>query len=338
MYIKTKDTKAEQKIFLGPIFIVGMPRSGTSLLRALLNQYPQVSLALDESHFIPYLVRIFGDPPPFNTHANAELFVKRFHQTPFYQRMSGHGYTFSAEDLYQHATLDSWASILECILRHFSSKPDRTDTIWGDKTPGYIRHMLLLKRLCLEAKFIHIIRDPRDCCLSARKSWGKSIYRAAHRWQSTLSEARQIGQTLNEAYLEVTYEALLVDTESVMKCIADFLEFEYHPNMTHSKLIPKQAQSRAGADGIIKDNMNKYSQYWSKKEIQRVEEIVCNCARELGYSIGTDVTYRPLGSLDLLAYKLYDAVPSLYHHIFGTKSVSKGVKRFLNHYLKSSWR
>ncbi|PON10454.1 hypothetical protein C2W62_49975, partial [Candidatus Entotheonella serta] len=43
-------TTTEQKTFLGPVFIVGMPRSGTTLMRALLNQHPRVSLALTESH------------------------------------------------------------------------------------------------------------------------------------------------------------------------------------------------------------------------------------------------------------------------------------------------
>lgn len=239
-------TMIEHQLFFGPVFIVGMPRSGTTLMRSLLNQHPQVSLALTESHFIPYLMRIFGDPPPFHAHANVELFIKRFHQTTFFQRLSECGYTFNPEDLYRHANLDSWASIFEHILRHFSPKPDRADTIWGDKTPGYIKHMPLLKQLCPQAKFLHMIRDPRDCCLSVRQSWGKSIYRAAHRWQSTLSEARRVGQTLKDDYLEVTYESLLEDTEGVMERVADFLERDYHPAMTHIGLAPENTGSTTG--------------------------------------------------------------------------------------------
>ena len=70
-------TTTEQKIFLGPVFIVGMPRSGTTLMRALLNQHPRVSLALTESHFIPYFIKSFGDPPPLEYARQG----RAFHQT-----------------------------------------------------------------------------------------------------------------------------------------------------------------------------------------------------------------------------------------------------------------
>jgi Sulfotransferase family len=331
-------TTIERKRFLGPVFIVGMPRSGTTLMRALLNQHPGISLALTESHFIPYFIKTFGDPPALHTQAQVERFIKRFHQTVFYQHLSNRGYTFTAEDLSQHARLDSWASIFECILRHFSPKSHQENAIWGDKTPGYLQHIALLKQLYPEAKFLHIIRDPRDYCLSARQSWGKSIYRAAHRWQATLSKARQMGRTLEAAYLEVTYESLLGDTEHVMGRIADFLECDYHSSMVQIGLSPEDTGSTTGKYGIVKDNTHKYHQYLSQQEIKRIEEIACNCLAELDYEMENDVTFRPLNQWELLAYKLYDGIPTLKHHIFLSKSVVKGVKRLFNHYSTSSWR
>ncbi|ETX00295.1 MAG: hypothetical protein ETSY1_11740 [Candidatus Entotheonella factor] len=331
-------TTTEPKIFLGPVFIVGMPRSGTTLMRALLNQHPRISLALTESHFIPYFIKSFGDPPPFHSPDQIERFIKHFHQTVFFQNLSQQGHTFTIEDLSQHANLASWASIFECILRHFSPKPDQTDAIWGDKTPGYLKHIPLLKQLYPEAKFLHIIRDPRDYCLSARQSWGKSIYRAAHRWQATLSKARQVGQSLGDAYLEVTYESLLGETEDVMGRIAAFLGCDYHPSMAQTGLSPEDTGSTTGKYGIVKDNTNKYRQHLSQHEIKRIEEIVCHCTAELAYEMDHEVSYRPLSQVDLLACKLYDGIPTLKHHIFLSKSVSKGVKRLFKHYTMSSWR
>ena len=331
-------TSAEQNIFLGPVFIVGMPRSGTSLMRNLLNQHPRVSLSFTESHFIPHCMKVFGDPPSFKSRSDVERFIKRFHRTWFFQKTSERGITFTVDDLYQHANLESWASIFECILRRFSPNSDQIDTIWGDKTPGYINHMPLLARLYPQARFLHMIRDPRDYCLSARKSWGKSIYRAAHRWQATVTKARQIGKTLNEDYLEVTYESLLTDTEVVMKRVSAFLGCEYHPDMTQIGLSTEKRGSARGKYGIVKDNMNKYVENLSKAEIRRIEELVCNSIADLDYKVENDVRYRPLSKLELLGYKLYDGPPSFYHHIVMANSVAKGIKRFVNHYSTSSWR
>jgi hypothetical protein len=331
-------TTAERKPFLGPVFIVGMPRSGTTLMRALLNQHPRISLALTESHFIPYFMHIFGDPPPFHTRGQVELFIKRLHQTVFYQTLSQQGYTFQAEALYQQARLDSWASIFEVILKHFSPKAKRAEAIWGDKTPGYLNHMPLLKQLYPQAKFLHLIRDPRDYCLSARRSWGKSIYRAAHRWQATLSKARLVGQTLEDAYLEITYEALLSRTEDVMERIAEFLECDYQPAMSQIGLSPEDTGSTTGQYGIVKTNINKYSQHFSRQEIKRIEEIVYHPMVELSYQLEYNVTYRPLSPWTLWAYKLYDGLPTIRHHLFLSPSVCQGVKRLLQHYPTSSWR
>ena len=328
----------QKRTFLGPIFIVGMPRSGTTLLRALLNQHPQISLALTESHFIPYFIKTFGDQPSLETPAKVEHFIKRFHQTVFYQNLSQQGYTFTAEDLRQHARLDSWASIFETILRHFSPDPHNPDVIWGDKTPGYLQHIPLLRQLYPNAKVLHITRDPRDYCLSVKQSWGKNIYRAAHRWQATLNKTRQAGHELGDAYLEVTYEALLAETEDVMGRIADFLECGYHPSMAQIGLSPEDTGSTTGKYGIVKNNANKYRQHLSPQEIKRIEEIVCQAAVALDYKMDNEVRHRSLSRLQLSAYKLFDGIPTLKHHIFLSASASKGVMRLWRHYLASSWR
>jgi len=331
-------SKIERKLFLGPVFIVGMPRSGTTLTRALLNQHPRISLALTESHFIPYFIKTFGDPPPFETPGQVEQFIKRFHRTVFYQNLSQQGYTLTAADLSQDAGLDSWALVFEVILRRFSPKPDAADAIWGDKTPGYLQHMPLLQQIYPGARFLHLIRDPRDYCLSARQSWGKSIYRAAHRWQATMSSARRAGEAMGDAYLEITYESLLTETEAVMRRIAAFLGCDYHPSMAQIGLSPEDTGSTTGKYGIVKDNMNKYRRHLSPQDIKRIEEIVCKGMAGLDYEMENSVSHRPLGGLELLTYKLYDGIPTLKHHIFLSKSVSKGAKRLWNHYTTSSWR
>ncbi len=243
-----------QPKFLGPVFIVGMPRSGTKLMRALLNQHPRISITLAESHFIPYFIRVFGDPPPFHTEADLRHFVNQFCRTTFFRGMHRAGYRFNTQEFLATVDRRSWPAIFEHIFRHFGSKADRPDVIWGDKTPGYINHMPLLQQLYPQAKFLHMIRDPRDYCLSVKKSWGKSLYRAAYRWKDTIETARYAGEQLGANYLEVLYEDLLYDPNQIMHTVAKFLECPYHESMVTLGKSPEDFGETKGQYGIVKDN------------------------------------------------------------------------------------
>ena len=84
--------------------------------------------------------------------------------------------------------------------------------IWGDKTPNYLLYLPLLKTLFPKAKFVHIIRDVRDYCLSINAAWQKNPYRAAQRWHDSIKKCRKDGKTLPQGdYMEINYEALIDD-------------------------------------------------------------------------------------------------------------------------------
>ncbi len=172
--------------FRGPLFVVGFPRSDTKLMRALLNLHPQVSLTLAESQFIPYFLKTFGGHPALYEPARLNCFLNAFRGSTFYQTMQKAGYGFDEKTFIESADLGSWPSIFEALLRPFGARPHCPEAIWGDKTPGYLNHLGPLKRLFPSAKFIHMIRDPRDYCLSIRESWGKHPWRAAYRWQEVM--------------------------------------------------------------------------------------------------------------------------------------------------------
>jgi hypothetical protein len=125
-----------QTSFQGPLFIVGMPRSGTKLMRALLNQHPRISLTLAESHFIPYFIKKFGTPPPFEDPDKLQRFVETFLRTAFFRTMQRAGYEFNRQEFMRQAPQASWSAIFEYLLRQFGAKPARPDVIWGDKTPA----------------------------------------------------------------------------------------------------------------------------------------------------------------------------------------------------------
>ena len=197
------------QFFAGPVFVVGMPRSGTKLLRDLLNRHPEISIPVCETHFIPYFFEKFGEDPPFQSNEDFQQFLDELMETNFITDLKEKGSHLNRTQYFQQVDIRSWQSIYEYLFKQLGPKPVMEKTIWGDKTPGYLMHMPLLKQLFPKAKFIHIVRDPRDYCNSVRNTWGKSIYRAAQRWVSAISKARTDIAEFNFDYQEIQYENLL---------------------------------------------------------------------------------------------------------------------------------
>jgi hypothetical protein len=325
--------------FKGPLFIVGMPRSGTKLLRALLNQHPFISITLAESHFIPYFVHKFGSPPQFKSKEDLYKLVKTFLNTPFFRTMQNkHGYCFDAAEFINQVDHSCWSSIFEWLFKNFGSKRQHDNVIWGDKTPGYLNHLPLLKDIFPSCRFIHMMRDPRDYCLSVKKSWGKNIYRAAYRWQETVGRACIYGRACQQDYLEIHYENLLGNPEQVMKSVAAFLECEYDKSMTEIGLSHEDVGETKGKYGIVTNNTNKYISQLSQKEIKKIEEIVCKVANSVDYPIDNNIQIKYLNRGQLAMFKIYDGFASINYHVQKENNLQKGLKYFISHYTKSSWR
>src|SRR5437773_2288752 len=114
---------------------------------------------------------------------------------------------------------------------------------WGDKTPMYMRHLRLLRRLFPEAQYVHLIRDGRDAAVSflslpagiAFETWvhPRSAAQFACQWRRDVTAARRLGRGLGtERYLEVRYEDLIADAEPVLRQICAFAGLSYEAGMT----------------------------------------------------------------------------------------------------------
>jgi hypothetical protein len=326
--------------YTGPLFIVGMPRSGTKLLRDLLNQNPFIGIPEVESHFIPYLVRRYKDQKDLSTDVLAQKkLLDDLRLTSFLINMESNGYHMSEADFKKLVNWESWASIFESIFRYYAPPGRGAQFIWGDKTPGYVNHLLFLKEIFPRAKFIHIIRDPRDYALSVRKTWGKNIYRAAERWRITLISSHKDGQSLGEDYLEVYFEQLLENSEATMKQISDFLGCEFKDEMINLTRPSEMFGDARGQARIIQGNREKFRTQLSQAEIKRIEEIVFPGLRNTPYkceynSAGKFKSLHPLSQAYL---KLLDswAMMKFNARIRGFKP---GLKYLYFAYRKSSWR
>ncbi len=204
-------------------FVVGATRSGTTLLRLMLDAHPEIAIP-SETHFIPDLIKArekYGASPE----RMLEMLTSHRRWGDFH---------IDADELAAR-----WAALPEltgpAAVREFFKlygEGQGSPTRWGDKTPGYVKRMREIQEYLPEARFIHLIRDGRDVALSILKqSFGpETIEAAAERWRGRVLRGRAQKPYLG-FYIEVKFEDLVLDAEGQLRRICDFIELDFDPAM-----------------------------------------------------------------------------------------------------------
>ena len=203
-------------------FIVGVNRSGTTLLRMMLDAHPEMAIP-PETHFIPDLKQFVagGGATPESTVA---FLVSQPRWDDFgldpgelLARLAGRRVRTKR--------------VLKAFFGLYAEK--RGKRRWGDKTPGYVKQMGLVQRVLPQAHFIHLIRDGRDVAISREGRQLReplSVGRLARIWKRRISRARRQSRRLDH-YMEVRYEDLVARPEATLRQVCDFIELEYDPAM-----------------------------------------------------------------------------------------------------------
>ena len=290
--------------FVGPLFVVGMPRSGTKLLRGLLNQHPLIKIDTTESDFLPYWINHwnrFGDLRKPEIFA---AFYKEACKLTYMKKKEVWGVRISRNEWYQACETFDPAGVFEALIKHHIGYQKSSATIWGDKTPSYLTRTAMLKRVYPQARVIHIVRDVRDFCLSIHKAWNKSMYRAAQRWTDDVLAARQSGRVHGD-YLEIKYESLLDDAEVELRRACKFLGADYSPGM---EVLSMSVEMTGDAKGAYVDanNKAKYQKLMSRETTLRIESIARNTLLEFGYSVENTGPVRRLSFPMTFYYRITD--------------------------------
>ena len=227
-----------------PIFIVGCPRSGTSLLRNLLRSHPRLSFP-SESHFIPILYRAYGDPANERAARGLAAKILRLEWVRRWRLDLGPG---------DFGDCRSYRAIVSRLFEAWMRREGKER--WGDKTPQYVSHIPTLSELFPGCQILHIHRDGRDVALSlsARRIGPQNVYAAAQFWKARVSEGRRAGAALPPGrYHEVGYGSLLADPEGTMRGVCGFLGERFDPGVgtTFAAAEAAAAEVRAAFAGRI---------------------------------------------------------------------------------------
>ena len=207
-------------------FVGGAPKSGTTWLQMLLDGHPEVSCG-GEGHFIGGLL------PGLKTALESQNRVIIAKNQSVFRELKGFP-VFGERHLFYLAA----AGALLLMLEHAGGKRLRA---LGEKTPDNVEHFWWLLALVPMAKFIHIVRDPRDCAVSAwyhnrrvEPRWLEERFRTMQefvryyvdRWATGVGEGVAFGRSHPDRYLEFRYGDLLEDTEGTLSRALAFLGVE----------------------------------------------------------------------------------------------------------------
>jgi len=214
------------KMAVPPFFVVGSDRSGTTLLRLMLNAHPALHVPR-ESEFVVDLVAALPISVPLSpTELAAGLDIMTHHRR-WGDLEIGSSVLKDYLDTLHSPTLRDLASAPFEISRMRAGKRR-----WGDKTPGYVTHIPELAALFPDAKFVHIIRDARDVCLSFKlRGWRGGLPAQARFWAGQVGRGISDGRQLGDRYYELRYEDLVLDSGRALDGVCAFLGEDFDAAM-----------------------------------------------------------------------------------------------------------
>lgn len=284
-------------------FIVGVGRSGTTLLRLMLDAHPLLAIP-PETHFLAHIVKA----PPCDARQFIDLVTSVHTWGDFHLDAA----ELAARLVPQHA--DGSFDLTRAVRMFYTLYAERfSKPRWGDKSPPYVQCIEDLARLIPEACFIHMIRDGRDVALSYKDKWfgpgGQGVGEAARFWKTTILNARVQAAGLPAGrYCEVHFEELVTAPTQTLKRLCRDLQLPWRPQMLDYHRQARQRLDEMGdrtaPDGTIivpkhkrlsihehthrppdAGQIEKWRTSLTATEIDQFHAIASDLLQELGYDL-----------------------------------------------------
>jgi len=191
---------------------------------------------------------------------------------------------------------------------------------WLDKTPYYVGHLPAIRGMFPDAKFVHIIRDGRDCCLSMLRRKHDlrifNVFGAAKTWKRFVDSGQGAGRSLiRDCYMEVHYEALVADPGTVMEDICKFVNEEFDDSLVDfEKSTDPLNKTPLLSRPIQTDNTDKWRRGMAERDVRVFESVAGDTLMRNGYAVvGTQA---PLSIVERVGYKTHVKVANWYSRRF----------------------
>lgn len=320
---------------VSPVFILGIARSGTTLLQSLLDGHPQLLTDVADSHFYQWYKhyfrwkdRIWSRSDTLEeriARAEAIMISHIFNEASPYYRDFLSGVTIpELKKNFREFARESNGSPKDMMESYFhalglsSGTLDAETRFWVDKTLSYEYLFYRFHEWWPYAHFIYVVRDPRDVYGSYKKrdirnereltgidvfalKWGDSVHALLDCERLIAPEKRYI----------LRYEDLVQNPAHVMESVARFLGIDFLPCL----LSPTKGFGRVpwggnSADGekhkrVVQDASNQWAHILSNQEVSAIEGLLHKEMQAVGYALSQPVQPHPVLLAKLRARRLF---------------------------------
>jgi hypothetical protein len=275
------------------LFLVGCPRSGTTLLRRILDAHPDLAMLESEQH---WLVRYYVRKKRLTQEGNLtpEFIDALFAHEKFLKLKINRIELETILWNYESISYSQFISLLFDLYGRMHGK-----SLVGDKTPENAHHIPLLSGLWPHAKFVHLIRDGRNVALSAM-AWEKNeklkrdftmwnddpVATSALWWASCVRAARSAGRILGpDRYYEIHYEPLVANPEQEIRKLCNFFGIPDSNSMIHFYAGKNQKGKDAKHAWLpITPGLRNWQIEMPAADQERFEKSAGDLLEELGYT------------------------------------------------------
>jgi len=278
------------------VFIVGCPRSGTTLLERLVNAHPEIAI-IHESHWITRFFKkhigVTRDGIVTPEMVSALCNHHHFHLLDTRQEF--------IERLVEGPEPITYSQFVSRIFDQFGSR--RGKRYVGDKTTGgYLRNLNILHALWPDARLVHLIRDGRSNCLSMI-NWPKSQKAAARFdiwkedriatvalwWKWHIQQGRKSAENIApEKYYELRYESLVENPQQQCQDLCRFLDLPYDDAMLRFNQGRKTDDANQSANRAWRSpvkGLRNWRTEMPARDLEMFEAIAGDELEELGYDL-----------------------------------------------------
>ncbi|HEX6982768.1 MAG TPA: sulfotransferase [Balneolaceae bacterium] len=219
-------------------FLVGCPRSGTTLLQSMIASHSQI-ISFPETHF-------FSGTMPINPVLRRLKWYGKGDQKKVLAFLKSHGYNLNPfQDASNFYPYQRWCSklgdVLDQMAEHVTVKQDSVGQVacWIEKTPRHLHFVSSIEKSAPQPKFIHILREGKDVVASLHLAtkehpdeWNgeRSVKKCIQWWNRDIEKSLSYRNRPNHFF--VVYRQLITEPEKVLRKVCDFLSVEYQQEMT----------------------------------------------------------------------------------------------------------